>query len=391
MNSMPADSNAVLMASTVLIFCDSGTPSVASTLRTDERLTPATRAKSSPDQRSIALAALICAETIDIYRFIIDTISVFIGFQMTQHTSNQLLASLLIHIEGAYAPNTIRAYQADMLEFIQYCSQTCKQAIPADPVTVSDFLMSTSTIGIKNSTVRRKAASISAIHRLLNFADPTKHPEVKITLRKISRQLGNRFDQAYPVTHELLEKLLNVCQEDKRGIRNRALLLLAYDSMRRRSELISLRIKDINWLPNETCCILLRRCKTDQQATGKWIHLNIETTVALKRWLEISQLSEGFILRGITPAGNITSFLCESRIPRIYKSLAKRAGLSEEVISGISGHSMRVGGAQDLLSFGASLPQIMAKGGWSKTDTVMRYVERSSSNHWQLGVQSVRL
>jgi AMMECR1 domain-containing protein len=38
---------------------------------------------------------------------------------------------------------------------------------------------------------------------------------------------------------------------------------------------------------------------------------------------------------------------------------------------------MRVGGAQDLLTKGASLPQIMVKGGWSKTDTVMRYVERT--------------
>jgi hypothetical protein len=37
---------------------------------------------------------------------------------------------------------------------------------------------------------------------------------------------------------------------------------------------------------------------------------------------------------------------------------------------------MRVGGAQDLLTQGASLPQIMVKGGWIKPDTVMRYVER---------------
>jgi hypothetical protein len=37
---------------------------------------------------------------------------------------------------------------------------------------------------------------------------------------------------------------------------------------------------------------------------------------------------------------------------------------------------MRVGGAQDLLSWGASLPQIMVKGGWGKTDTAMRHVDR---------------
>jgi integrase len=205
---------------------------------------------------------------------------------------------------------------------------------------------------------------------------------VRITLRKISRQLGNRFDQAYPVTRELLEKLLNVCNEDLRGIRNRALLLLAYDSMRRRSELISLRIEDINWLPNHNCSILLRRSKTDQQGTGKWIHLSAESTLAIKSWIEKANLSEGLILRGIKPGGHITSGLCESRIPRIYKSLARKAALNQDLISVISGHSMRVGAAQDLLRSGVSLPQIMVKGGWSKTDTVMRYVERVTLHNY---------
>jgi site-specific recombinase XerD len=309
---------------------------------------------------------------------------------MINSSAPQTLLKLLEHIDGAYAPNTIRAYKADMLEFIQYCDQTSSIALPANPMTISNFLQSASTHGIKNSTIRRKVCSISAVHRLLNHIDPTKHPEVKITLRKISRRLGNRFDQAYPVTRDLLSKLLAVCGDDIRGLRNKALLLLAYDSMRRRSELISLRIEDINWQPNQKCCVLLRRSKTDQHGSGKWLHLTAETTLAIKCWLNAANLTDGLIIRGIKPGRHITSSLCESRIPRIYKSLAKRAGFDERVVSEISGHSMRVGGAQDLLSLGASLPQIMTKGGWSKTDTVMRYVERSSSNHWHVELPTIR-
>ena len=52
-----------------------------------------------------------------------------------------------------------------------------------------------------------------------------------------------------------------------------------------------------------------------------------------------------------------------------------KAGLDESKIASISGHSMRVGAAQDLLNSGASMPIIMQRGRWSKTDTVMRYVE----------------
>ena len=118
--------------------------------------------------------------------------------------------------------------------------------------------------------------------------------------------------------------------------------------------------------------------------------LTAETTQAIKCWLDAANLKDGLILRGIKPGRHITPSLCESRIPRIYKSLAKRAGFEENVVSGISGHSMRVGGAQDLLGLGASLPQIVTKGGWSKTDTVMRYVERSSSNHWHIELPTIR-
>jgi hypothetical protein len=61
-------------------------------------------------------------------------------------------------------------------------------------------------------------------------------------------------------------------------------------------------------------------------------------------------------------------------VGRIYKTLARRIGLPDELASRVSGHSTRVGGAQDLLAGGASIAQIMAKVGWAKVDTVMRYV-----------------
>ena len=230
--------------------------------------------------------------------------------------------------------------------------------------------------GHKTATIRRKISSISAIHRLSYLEDPTKHPEVKIILRKIARQLGTRFDQAYPVTRPILDMLLSVCSQDLRGLRDKALLLLAYDSMRRRSELVSLCVEDMEWLSNEGASILLRKSKTDQMGTGKWIHLSMEATQAVLDWLEAAKIEDGFVLRGIDPSGQVTASLCESRVARIFKSLARRAKLSEHVVQGISGHSMRVGGAQDLMTQGASLPQIMVKGGWAKTDTVMRYVER---------------
>jgi site-specific recombinase XerD len=81
-------------------------------------------------------------------------------------TCLEQLRTLLLHIDGAYAPNTLRAYRSDMLEFIAYCYKTGECALPAKPETVAEFLMQTVPQGIKSSTIRRKVSSISAIHRI---------------------------------------------------------------------------------------------------------------------------------------------------------------------------------------------------------------------------------
>jgi site-specific recombinase XerD len=292
------------------------------------------------------------------------------------HTALTALNAILIHIEAAYAPNTIRAYRVDMQEFIRYCEAHGLTALPADPATVAQFLMTMSCRGIKTSTIRRKKTSIGAVHRYANLADPTQHPEVKLALRKLHRQLGRRFDQAYAVTLPILHQLLAATGDDLRGLRDRALLLLAYDSMRRRSELVSLRLDDMEWHSPNEASVLLRRSKTDQLSAGHWLHLSSYTTLAVKAWTSAAKIDSGFIIRGIKNNTEVTVGLGDGQVGRIYKSLARRAKLSPQVVEDISGHSMRVGGAQDLLTQGASLPQIMVKGGWLNPDTVMRYVER---------------
>ena len=232
-------------------------------------------------------------------------------------TSRINLSKLLLHLDGAYARNTLRAYKSDMLEFIAYCNKRGDSALPADPKTVSEFLMQTIDQGIKSSTIRRKVSSISAIHRLSSLDDPTKHSEVKITQRKIYRKLGTRFDQAYPITKTLLTKLLTACADDLYGLRDRALLSVAYESMRRRSELVSLRVEDIEWFTDGGASILLRKNKTDQHGCGKWIHLTNEASHELHQWLLAAQISEGLIFRGVRLSGVISDGLCESRVPRI--------------------------------------------------------------------------
>ena len=56
--------------------------------------------------------------------------------------------------------------------------------------------------------------------------------------------------------------------------------------------------------------------------------------------------------------------------------MARKAGLGEDIVTGLSGHSARVGAAQDMIASGIELPAILQAGRWKSTTMVNRYGER---------------
>ena len=284
------------------------------------------------------------------------------------------LQTLLDHIEGAYAENTIQAYRIDMRDFIAYCDRLAQCPWPAEPDTVATYLLDHVNRDLKTSTIQRRFNTISAIHRLSHITDPTKHPEVRLVMRKIKRRLGVRPEQASPINHHLLERMLAVCGNDQRGLRDQALLLTAYDSMCRRSELVAVTVSDIQYDLRDNAMLHIRRSKIDQLGTGQRVPLTTRTVDAIDRWLESAEITEGYMFRGINNKNELLDGINNGQVNRIYKRLAKWAGLNDEEVLGIRGHSMRVGAAQDLALSGATIPQLLLRGRWSKIDTLSRYV-----------------
>ena len=297
---------------------------------------------------------------------------------MNTNTKN-MLAKTIEKIDGAYSPATIRAYRVDFGKFIRFSDGINEAALPAQPHSVVNFIIKLTNSGRSSASIRRAIAGIASVHKLNRFTDPTKDPDVMLEMRRMHRKLGRASHQALGVTAEILEKMLNATEINLKGIRDRALLLVAYDTLCRRSELVALRVEDvrtkmINGVENTT--ILLRKSKTDQDAIGRWLHLSKRTQLALNEWLNQLNAETGPLFRGINSGQHIMQTLGAGQINRIYKKIARVSEIDSVLAGKISGHSMRVGRAQDLVSSGASLPIIMSMGRWSKADTVMRYVEQ---------------
>ena len=297
-------------------------------------------------------------------------------------TAYKLLNETLKMIDGAYAPSTIRAYSKNFERFIECCTQENLSALPSEPSVVARYIQKLSNENLKSASIRLAVASISTIHKLNCFNDPTNHPWVKVELKRMHRKLGRSSKQAYGITQSTLTSMLATLDDSTMGVRNRALLMVAYDSMCRRSELVSLKIENIviDKLTNQQK-IKLQKSKTDQDGNGRWLFLSEQAQKELSRWLSMVNEKNGYIFRAVN-RNFIGKSLSAAHINRIYKNIAFEAQLDNEIINKISGHSLRIGATQDLLKNGATLPAILSKGRWSKVDTVMRYLEGTELTTW---------
>lgn len=70
-------------------------------------------------------------------------------------------------------------------------------------------------------------------------------------------------------------------------------------------------------------------------------------------------------------------------LKRLIKSAAKEAWLDPQEVDAFSGHSMRVGVAQDSLHAGHDTAAIMRAGGWKSINVLSRYLEHAEHNVWE--------
>jgi site-specific recombinase XerD len=290
------------------------------------------------------------------------------------NTARDCLQATIKKIDGAYAPSTIRAYKSNFENFIKYCDENNTSALPASSEIVASYIKKLSS-RLKSSSIKIAVASIAALHNLNSLNDPAQTPDVKIEMRRMYRTLGRYAKQAYGINKDLLDKMAAATDDSLRGVRDRAILLVAYDSLCRRGELVSLEFEGLTINKNESIKLKLRKSKTDPHGIGKNLYLSNEAQFALKEWIVKSKISSGKIFRAISANGKIKESLDSSHIGRIYKKIAAKSNIDSSIIKNISSHSMRVGAAQDLMLSETSLPLIMNRGRWTKTDTVMRYVE----------------
>lgn len=268
------------------------------------------------------------------------------------------------------APNTRKAYRADLAAFQAWCVAHHVAALPASAEIVAAFLSDEASRGIRASTIARRAAAIRYAHRLADLPAPTDDERVRAVVRGIRRTIGTAKAPRTPATNDRLLAMVAPHARTPAALRDRAFCrcVPALGAGR-------LDVNDVEETA-EGVRVTIRHSKTDQEGAGATVAIvrgSVACPVeALKAWLGPAGITEGAIFRRVNKAGKVLrERLTAQSVALIVKAHAWRAGLDPR---SFAGHSLRSGFLTSAARRGASIFKMMEVSRHRRLDTLRVYV-----------------
>jgi site-specific recombinase XerD len=275
------------------------------------------------------------------------------------------------YVAASLSTSTRHAYENDLKHFINWGG-----TIPSTPEQVASYLAQHAKLAV--TSLARRLTAIERAHSASGHLSPSKSAIVRATLQGIRRSVRHEVRQVAPLQKATLIKMLS-SMDGLRGLRDAALLLVGFAGAFRRSELVSLQVEDVRFVP-EGMLIRLSRSKTDQEGMGRVIAIPSVKgrncpVQRLKSWLTASEITEGPIFRRIDRHECVhTKPLSGQSVALIIKSYVDRLGLDA---AQFSGHSLRAGFVTNASQRGASSTSIRAQTGHKSDSMMQRYIRNA--------------
>ncbi|MGM0441881.1 MAG: site-specific tyrosine recombinase XerD [Elusimicrobiota bacterium] len=260
-----------------------------------------------------------------------------------------------IHVEKGYSKNTVKAYRRDLRDFFNYLE---KENIPAGKVKrnhIMDFLINIRA-DLTSTTIARKLASLKSFFKFLLIDDIVdNNPAVDIETPNLSQKLPTVLTE-----HET-ENLIQAAG----NTRDRLILELLYATGMRVTELINLKLSDVDlnrgWIKIMGKGKKQRFVPIDKRMVKKIKNFVGENELKPKHYL--------FSKRGSKP-------LKRETIWKIVKKISQKTGIKKTVTP----HTLRHTFATHLLEHGADLRSIQVLLGHSSIDTTQIYTHVNRKN-----------
>ncbi len=290
----------------------------------------------------------------------------------------------LKNLENSKAKNTLRAYRADFADFSNFCTKNSFNSLPTQPKILSLYITNLSK-SHKFSTLKRRIASISVVHKLKGHYLDIKHPIIMENLHGIKRILGSKQISKKPLLINNLKLIIKVLNEEinkKKSdinskikhheiLRDKALILIGFAGGFRRSELVNICHEDLEFV-TEGLKIFIKKSKTDQSGEGL---IKAIPYFENNEFCPVLALKEYIKNKSHYNDKDKIFEISDKLVALLIKKYAKKAGLDS---SKFSGHSLRSGFATSAAEAGAEERSIMAMTGHKTTQMVRRYIQEAN-------------
>jgi len=266
-----------------------------------------------------------------------------------------------LKIDKKYGKNTISSYMNDLSKYNNFLEN--KNIIKINKNDIINFLNQERKKGKNDKTIIHNLTVIKSFYKYLEIAEeikmnPTNYidtPKTKKTLPKV-------------LSANEIDKILNIDLKTKYDFRNKAMLELLYSSGLRISELVNLKMLDINLKEN-----IIR--VTGKGNKDRIIPIGDYATKYLE--IYIYEYRNQFLKRKVSeyiflnPSGNNIS---RQAVFKIIKKMAKEKGIKTD----FSPHTLRHSFASHMLENGADLRIIQELLGHSDISTTQIYTHISN-------------
>lgn len=257
-----------------------------------------------------------------------------------------------------YSDKTVESYRDDLIEYNEFLGNNFTNIINIDKNIVNEYLKYLYERDLNKNSICRKLSSIRGLYNYLvreeimsdNLFNNITNPKKELYLPKF-------------LNDKDMDKLFEVCCDiTPINQRDTLILELLYSTGLRVSELVNIKIKDINM--NDKVIKVLGKGSKE-----RIVLYNNHTALALKRYLDdgynvFNKSNSGYLI--LNKSGNKLS---DRYIRNIINKLVRKAGLNVK----ISPHTIRHTFATDMLEEGADLVTVKELLGHESLNTTSIY------------------
>ncbi|WP_272150236.1 tyrosine-type recombinase/integrase [Tenacibaculum aiptasiae] len=266
--------------------------------------------------------------------------------------------------EKKYSKHTIQAYKTDLIAFRDFCVVEYEEEILTEIHynQIRPWMVSLINEGISNRSVNRKMSSLKTFYTFLQKIGEVKiNPLAKHKALKIQKKIQVPFDQ------KEVGEVLDIMKEgvDFESVRDLLIVELLYSTGIRRTELINIKEKDVDFV-KKVIKVLGKRNKE------RYIMLLPTVLDTLNQYIDLKKDYE---------LENVTELLITKKGVKIYETLVYR--IINTYFSRVSTkakkspHILRHAFATHLLNNGASLDSVKELLGHSSLASTQVYTHNS--------------